>query len=93
MVGGMRIYGRQERAGWVLKKEMLSGQLLHQDGKSGFGHHFLSVIGSGATGLVYDGKFDVKTYLELIRQISSECIMLYTNGISVHGESGKSWGL
>ena len=27
---------------------------------------FLSVIGSGATGLVYDGKFDVTTYLELI---------------------------
>jgi len=27
---------------------------------------FLSVIGSGATGLVYDGKFDVSTYLELI---------------------------
>lgn len=27
---------------------------------------FLSVLGSGATGLVYDGKFDVKTYLELI---------------------------
>ena len=54
---------------------------------------FLSVIGSGATGLVYDGKFDVKTYLELIRPISSECIMLYTNRISVHGESGKSGGL
>lgn len=29
---------------------------------------FLSVIGSGATGLVYDGKFDVKIYLELIGQ-------------------------
>ncbi len=29
---------------------------------------FLSVIGSGATGLVYDGKFDVTTYLELIGQ-------------------------
>ncbi|MBO0602935.1 AMP-binding protein [Sporosarcina sp. E16_3] len=29
---------------------------------------FLSVIGSGATGLVYDGKFDVKTYLDLIGQ-------------------------
>lgn len=27
---------------------------------------FLSVLGSGATGLVYDGKFDVRTYLELI---------------------------
>lgn len=27
---------------------------------------FLSVLGSGTTGLVYDGKFDVKTYLELI---------------------------
>ncbi|WP_342505446.1 AMP-binding protein [Sporosarcina sp. FSL K6-2383] len=27
---------------------------------------FLSVLGSGATGLVYDGKFDVKTYLGLI---------------------------
>ncbi|MFJ7934845.1 acyl-CoA synthetase MbcS [Sporosarcina sp. NPDC096371] len=27
---------------------------------------FLSVLGSGATGLIYDGKFDVKTYLELI---------------------------
>jgi acetyl-CoA synthetase len=27
---------------------------------------FLSVLGSGATGLVYDGKFDVKTYLKLI---------------------------
>lgn len=27
---------------------------------------FLSVLGSGATGLVYDGKFDVKSYLELI---------------------------
>ena len=28
---------------------------------------FLSVLGSGATGLVYDGKFDVKTYLDLIK--------------------------
>ena len=28
---------------------------------------FLSVLGSGATGLVYDGKFDVTTYLELIK--------------------------
>lgn len=27
---------------------------------------FLSVLGSGATGLVYDGKFDVVTYLNLI---------------------------
>lgn len=27
---------------------------------------FLSVLGSGATGLVYDGKFDVKSYFELI---------------------------
>lgn len=27
---------------------------------------FLSVLGSGATGLVYDGKFDVTTYFELI---------------------------
>ncbi|MFD1927131.1 acyl-CoA synthetase MbcS [Sporosarcina siberiensis] len=29
---------------------------------------FLSVLGSGATGLVYDGKFDVETYLNLIGQ-------------------------
>ncbi|MFS0689135.1 acyl--CoA ligase [Sporosarcina sp. 179-K 8C2 HS] len=29
---------------------------------------FLSVLGSGATGLVYDGKFDVKTYLDLIKK-------------------------
>lgn len=28
---------------------------------------FLSVLGSGATGLVYDGKFDVGTYLNLIK--------------------------
>ena len=28
---------------------------------------FLSVLGSGATGLVYNGKFDVKTYLDLIK--------------------------
>ena len=27
---------------------------------------FLSVLGSGATGLIYDGKFDVATYLNLI---------------------------
>lgn len=29
---------------------------------------FLSVLGSGATGLVYNGKFDVKTYLDLIKK-------------------------
>lgn len=29
---------------------------------------FLSVLGSGAIGLVYDGKFDVKTYLDLIKE-------------------------
>lgn len=29
---------------------------------------FLSVLGSGATGFVYDGKFDVKTYLDLIKK-------------------------
>lgn len=29
---------------------------------------FLSVLGSGATGLVYDGKFEVKTYLDLIKK-------------------------
>lgn len=29
---------------------------------------FLSVLGSGATGLVYDGKFDAKTYFELIKE-------------------------
>ena len=28
---------------------------------------FLSVLGSGATGLVYDGKFDAKTYFQLIK--------------------------
>ncbi|MFC5604436.1 acyl-CoA synthetase MbcS [Sporosarcina koreensis] len=28
---------------------------------------FVSVLGSGATGLVYDGKFDVKIYLDLIK--------------------------
>ncbi len=30
---------------------------------------FLSVLGSGATGLVYDGKFDVETYLDLIKNM------------------------
>ncbi|HEX5564599.1 MAG TPA: AMP-binding protein [Sporosarcina sp.] len=29
---------------------------------------FVSVLGSGATGLVYDGKFDVKVYLDLIKK-------------------------
>lgn len=29
---------------------------------------FLSVLGSGATGLVYDGKFDAKTYFTLIKE-------------------------
>lgn len=29
---------------------------------------FLSVLGSGATGLIYDGKFEVETYLNLIRE-------------------------
>ena len=29
---------------------------------------FLSVLGSGATGLVYDGGFNVKTYFELIKE-------------------------
>lgn len=29
---------------------------------------FLSVLGSGATGLVYDGKFDAETYFRLIRE-------------------------
>ncbi|MHA6260676.1 acyl-CoA synthetase MbcS [Sporosarcina sp. CAU 1771] len=29
---------------------------------------FLSVLGSGATGIVYDGKFDVESYLTLIRK-------------------------
>ncbi|MER2090514.1 MAG: acyl--CoA ligase [Sporosarcina sp.] len=29
---------------------------------------FLSVLGSGATGLIYDGKFDVDTYLKLISE-------------------------
>ncbi|MCG7344407.1 acyl--CoA ligase [Sporosarcina sp. ACRSL] len=29
---------------------------------------FLSVLGSGATGLVYNGKFDVETYLGLIKK-------------------------
>ena len=29
---------------------------------------FLSVLGSGATGLVYDGKFNVETYLDLIKK-------------------------
>ena len=29
---------------------------------------FLSVLGSGATGLVYDGKFDAKTYFKLIKE-------------------------
>ncbi|MCZ2259729.1 acyl-CoA synthetase MbcS [Sporosarcina sp. G11-34] len=29
---------------------------------------FLSVLGSGATGLVYDGKFDAKRYFELIKE-------------------------
>lgn len=28
---------------------------------------FLAVLGSGATGLVYNGKFDVKTYMEMIK--------------------------
>lgn len=31
---------------------------------------FLSVLGSGATGLVYNGKFDVKTYLDLIAKFN-----------------------
>ncbi|GEN82203.1 acyl--CoA ligase [Sporosarcina luteola] len=29
---------------------------------------FLSVLGSGATGLIYDGRFDVKVYLEMIKK-------------------------
>lgn len=29
---------------------------------------FLSVLGSGATGLIYDGKFDAATYFRLIRE-------------------------
>ena len=29
---------------------------------------FLSVLGSGATGLVYDGKFDAETYFTLIKE-------------------------
>lgn len=29
---------------------------------------FLSVLGSGATGLVYDGKFDAETYFKLIKE-------------------------
>ncbi|MBD7984313.1 acyl--CoA ligase [Sporosarcina sp. Sa2YVA2] len=29
---------------------------------------FLSVLGSGATGLVYDGKFDTNVYLEMIKK-------------------------
>lgn len=29
---------------------------------------FLSVLGSGATGLIYDGRFDVKVYLETIKK-------------------------
>lgn len=29
---------------------------------------FLSVLGSGATGLVYNGKFDAQTYFELIKE-------------------------
>jgi len=29
---------------------------------------FLSVLGSGATGLVYNGKFDVETYFKLIKE-------------------------
>ncbi|MCM3757484.1 acyl--CoA ligase [Sporosarcina aquimarina] len=28
---------------------------------------FLAVLGSGATGLVYNGKFDVKTYMDMIK--------------------------
>lgn len=35
---------------------------------------FLSVLGSGATGIVYDGKFDVNTYLELINAYSVNVI-------------------
>lgn len=36
---------------------------------------FLAVLGSGATGLVYNGKFDVKTYMDMIttHQVSVLC--------------------
>ena len=40
MVGDMHIYGLQVRAGLVSKKVTLYGLLLHQGGKSGYGHLF-----------------------------------------------------
>ncbi len=66
MRGHTLIYVRALQIGSELKRMMLCGRRLVQAGKSGFGARFLATLGSGATGFVYHGKFEPKTYLNLL---------------------------
>ena len=53
----------------VLKKVILFGQRQVQAGKNGFGVRFYRFLVQEATGFVYNGKFEPKKYLNLIRKI------------------------
>ncbi len=48
---------------------------------------FISTLGSGATGLVYHGKFDAQKYLSLLEKHSKR-VMLHSDRISFNGEAG-----
>ena len=54
---------------WLeFKKEISFGQQQVQDGKNGFGVRFLAILGSGAIGYVYNGKFEPNTYLKIFKR-------------------------
>ena len=65
MLGDMPIYERQERSWLGIEEEDVVWATAAPGWQKWIWTPFLSVLGSGATGLVYDGKFDVKTYFEL----------------------------
>ena len=65
MRGHTLIYVRALKIGSELKRMILYGQQLVQAGKSGFGARF-SNARIRATGFVYHGKFEPKTYLNLL---------------------------
>ena len=65
MRGHTLIYVRALQIGSELKRMMLCGRRLVQAGKVDL-EPVLATLGSGATGFVYHGKFEPKTYLNLL---------------------------
>ncbi len=66
MRGHTLIYVRALQIGSELKRMILYGQQLVQGRQKWIWSPFLATLGSGATGFVYHGKFEPKTYLNLL---------------------------